>query len=474
MNRKTMHGFGILVLLACCWGAALSGCTMKDYFGRDHFSGPGVSDDSEIRKCIAGIRPHESPDQYYRRGRYLQKADRHVQAVREFQTAAALNPGYADAFNAMGISLDSLGRFVEATDAYRKAIEIDPDRADILNNLGWSALLRKDPGTAVGYFRGAVSIDGKNRRYCNNLGMAHAKMGNIDEALASFMTTGDEADSRSRLARILAENGYEDEAKNQLRLAAALKASPPALTPPPVASALPAQASLPAQYAMPVAVKPSDSPKEVEVAPNPSSGQIIEEFVAAGPTTFEIISETDPLPGVSVMDGNTASSSPRVQILEISNIEPPRITILPVPEPSDSPADLESPSEPVAPPDVKIPPIPHHGNIAAVTVPEPAAESPQTAAPVVGIEITGPDRLRALIRRMEKKLARPGFDIRRTACAETSCSGTTIVYYCEGFLYDAWDVAKVIPGWQNMKKVKEFEKSPVKVRATLGRDLIKP
>jgi hypothetical protein len=48
----------------------------------------------------------------------------------------------------------------------------------------------------------------------------------------------------------------------------------------------------------------------------------------------------------------------------------------------------------------------------------------------------------------------------------------TRIYYCIGFLQDAYRVAQQIPGYQNMDKAEQFERSNTKIKVLIGKDLI--
>ncbi|MCD4733048.1 tetratricopeptide repeat protein, partial [bacterium] len=50
-------------------------------------------------------------------------------ALKEYETATELQPGYARAWNFRGDALQALSRFDEAADSYRRAIELDPEYA---------------------------------------------------------------------------------------------------------------------------------------------------------------------------------------------------------------------------------------------------------------------------------------------------------------------------------------------------------
>lgn len=57
------------------------------------------------------------------------------EAVRQWKQAVGLNPGYAAAFNNLGVAYERSFRLSEAEDAYRMALNLYPDNKSIMENL---------------------------------------------------------------------------------------------------------------------------------------------------------------------------------------------------------------------------------------------------------------------------------------------------------------------------------------------------
>ena len=55
-------------------------------------------------------------------------------ATQRWERATTMDPGYAAAWNNLGIGYEQLGRFDEARKAYEKALELEPGNNFILNN----------------------------------------------------------------------------------------------------------------------------------------------------------------------------------------------------------------------------------------------------------------------------------------------------------------------------------------------------
>ncbi len=518
-------------------------------------------DDWDIQQCLSSIRPHENPEHYYRRGRYLQDRNKHRLAIQEFKSAVAVNQDYIEAYNALGISYDITGDYESAAKAYRGAILLDPDRDDILNNLGYSCLLDKKFDEAITCFEKAAALDGSNHRYHNNLGLAYAENGESDPALKAFRKTTDAADAHLRLAGILRQNGKNRAADEHLYLASALKDGrretdrllEQSVLPAPVAAIVVEDISNEAIQKEDIAVveqaeevkenettedagekitEPaaiidavSSSPGEMTDASSlplsdiePSNLAAIQEGIQEETLTASLETEeiSDPAASESVQ------SEPKVEIDQsesevipssVKDVEP---AVAPEPEVSAEPADTPgseieiieetigepeakviaplAPVAPLAPAVISAPELKTEVQpVVAVLEPEAPAESVKdeidtetiTAAPAdksvesidkgVAVEIVSIKGLESIIQKVETRLDNSIF---RIIAGETFAEDNndkfpkeTIVYYCDGYLQEAWEVAKAIPGWQNMEKVPDMTPADIKIRAILWRDL---
>jgi Flp pilus assembly protein TadD len=146
----------------------------------------------------------------YRMARYFQKKNKHKIAIEELKEVILIDPFFAKAYNALGVSYDQLREFKNATHFYKLAIKIDPNLDYVYNNLGFSYLLTGDYDRAIDAFHKAIALDEKNKRFRNNLGLAYAKKGEYELALAQFRITGDEVSANYKLGQILYKEGkYE-------------------------------------------------------------------------------------------------------------------------------------------------------------------------------------------------------------------------------------------------------------------------
>lgn len=73
-------------------------------------------------------------------GRMLLAEGRLDAAIKRFRNALALEPGYVEALNGLGVALARNGRYEEAVASFRTALAAAPDSAHLLNNLGLAQL----------------------------------------------------------------------------------------------------------------------------------------------------------------------------------------------------------------------------------------------------------------------------------------------------------------------------------------------
>lgn len=115
----------------------------------------------------------------------LQEALRFIDAVREYDEAIRLDPGFAFAHNNRANALKKLGRFEEALVGYGRAIACKPDFANAYYNRG-NAL--RDLGRleqAVADYQSAVAINPASFRVLANLATVLQTLGRFEEALQS-------------------------------------------------------------------------------------------------------------------------------------------------------------------------------------------------------------------------------------------------------------------------------------------------
>ncbi|MDH5299451.1 MAG: tetratricopeptide repeat protein [Desulfobulbaceae bacterium] len=88
-----------------------------------------------------------------------------------------------------------------------------------------------------------------------------------------------------------------------------------------------------------------------------------------------------------------------------------------------------------------------------------------------GIEVVNGNGGLGTARKWGAYLAGRGNDVMRIANADHFHYATTTVYYCEGYLQEAYQLAKEIPLYQNMARVTRFDNPHVKIKVVIGQDL---
>jgi tetratricopeptide (TPR) repeat protein len=92
-------------------------------------------------------------------GNLLLLNGRRQDAETRYRQALAIDPGYAAAWNNLGVVRASLGKMTAASEAYRKAVKIQPNYALAWYNLGASLDARNHYDAAIDAYRRAFVLD---------------------------------------------------------------------------------------------------------------------------------------------------------------------------------------------------------------------------------------------------------------------------------------------------------------------------
>ena len=137
-------------------------------------------------------------------------------------------PGYARAFNNLGLALHDSGNYAEALAHLRKAVELEPQIAECHYNLAntLAKLGRFDEMAAE--YRRTLEIDPDYVEAHNNFGAAFYGRGQFDEAIAEFQAAlnikPDYTDARDNLG--IAQSRREEIQKTLIRRREALRQRP--------------------------------------------------------------------------------------------------------------------------------------------------------------------------------------------------------------------------------------------------------
>jgi tetratricopeptide (TPR) repeat protein len=214
---KTIWRKPIIAVVMCCLFVSffIVGCTSSTqgllgylkFWGPKNETGQTVQAQNEqtfipqARTALKG-----NPDSHYLLGLYLQKQSKHREAIEEFTKTTKIDPMYAKAYNAMGISYDNLGEFAMATKCYEVTLDLSPT-GEHYNNLGYNLVLKGEYDEAVEMLKTAVAIDPGNDRIRSNLALAYSIKGGYDAALGEIQKTSDPDGNRLALAQVLLNGG---------------------------------------------------------------------------------------------------------------------------------------------------------------------------------------------------------------------------------------------------------------------------
>ena len=147
-------------------------------------------------------------------------------AVTEYRRAIEISPGYAKAYNSMGLALEELGRDDEALQAYMTAAGKDSTLASVRNNIGSFLLERGRAAEAKGWFEEAIALDQYTAQAHMNLAMVVAGDGDLERAeyhLRCAVTADPEfKEAWDALGRVLEETGRLSEAAGAYARAVAI------------------------------------------------------------------------------------------------------------------------------------------------------------------------------------------------------------------------------------------------------------
>jgi tetratricopeptide (TPR) repeat protein len=227
--KKWKMTLSVLVLI--CGVVLLTGCsTLRDWW---EYNTPAsqVSDevfsDSHLDNFLSSVRPiNGTAESDYRLARYFQKRGKHKFALDELLKAISKDPSYVKAYNALGVSYDSLGKFDLAAKSYKFALKLNPNLDYVYNNLGYSYLLRGNFDAAIDAFKKAIVLNDTHKRYHNNLGLAYARKGQTHMALSEFNLAKNDSDDKTKKVQ-----RFKDQIPSSAPKAVAVETLPEGITP---------------------------------------------------------------------------------------------------------------------------------------------------------------------------------------------------------------------------------------------------
>ena len=115
-------------------------------------------------------------DPDYQIGRSYQGRRQYDAAIAAYRKSLEVNPGNAEAHNALGVIYASLGKHEQAETELIAALGLAPSAAHIHNNLGYAYLLRGRNVDAVAALKVATGLDPANQRSRQNLRAAETAL----------------------------------------------------------------------------------------------------------------------------------------------------------------------------------------------------------------------------------------------------------------------------------------------------------
>lgn len=123
-----------------------------------------------------------SPNNHNNLGDLYGRQGKNDLAIKEYKTALALKPNYADVYHNMANTYVSMKDYDNAIINYKKAVEINPNLWQSDQNLAALYFNQKDFKNAFYYMNNAVLVNPSNPTLHYNLGKIYANAGDIDNA----------------------------------------------------------------------------------------------------------------------------------------------------------------------------------------------------------------------------------------------------------------------------------------------------
>lgn len=152
-----------------------------------------------------------------------------TESEKAFRQAIKLKPGYADAHNNLGFTLQEQGKLNEAINSYRRALKINPTHADAHNNMGNALKSKGKLNEAIMAYRRALKINPNLTYAIYNMGNVFYQQGKLNEAIAAYQRALKSnpafAEAYNNIGGALYEQGKFDEAIAAYRNALKIKPS---------------------------------------------------------------------------------------------------------------------------------------------------------------------------------------------------------------------------------------------------------
>ncbi|HCX15101.1 MAG TPA: hypothetical protein DGZ24_07275, partial [Rhodospirillaceae bacterium] len=146
----------------------------------------GQSEDAELLYRRLAQEPGLAAEALHQIAFLRQKIGQNEDALRLFDEALSIDPGFWHSYNGRGLALASLNRFEDAISSYRQGLTLNPQSGEIHNNLGTSLRCLGHAAEALTHYRQAKELLPNVKSILLNEASALDESGNTEQALQAF------------------------------------------------------------------------------------------------------------------------------------------------------------------------------------------------------------------------------------------------------------------------------------------------
>jgi tetratricopeptide (TPR) repeat protein len=154
----------------------------------------------------------------------------YVTSAQLYEQAVAKDPGYMDAWNALGWTYNNLHRYDKAEAALRKALDIVPTARYAHNNLGQALEGKKKYNESIPEYEKEIELNPKDPWAHENLGRVYVLLGQFDKAVpvleAAATAAPENPAVQFNLGRAYAKTGQPEKAAEALSRTVELEPTP--------------------------------------------------------------------------------------------------------------------------------------------------------------------------------------------------------------------------------------------------------
>ena len=140
---------------------------------------------SKLKRYQEAVNVLSATD-WFKIGVAFLRANNEEKAVESFSKAIDLDPGFTQAYAALGAAYDKRGQYDKAIDSCNEALEIDPINATAYNNRGIAFRNKGQHDKAIADYDKALEIDPNFAESYNGRGNVYVSTGEYDKAIADY------------------------------------------------------------------------------------------------------------------------------------------------------------------------------------------------------------------------------------------------------------------------------------------------